>query len=363
MVINMNGILKMNYFSQHEAGRHSGQAIRNQFGAQRGTLYLAVGAALAASALVVRQRTREAERDNPPLGNFIEVDGIRLHYVGRGEGQPLVLLHGDGSMIQDFESSGLIDIAARNYRVIVFDRPGYGYSERPRSTLWTPQAQAELLHHALHRLGVERPIVVGHSWGTLVAIALALQSPDYVKSLVLLSGYYYPTARMDVALMSPPAIPIIGDLLRYTISPLIGRMIWPAMKRRIFSPAPVPERFSSGFPVWMNLRPSQMRATAADSALMIPAAYSLRNRYRELAMPVAIMAGDSDRHADMHVHSETLHQELPHSTLHVVRGGGHMIHHLVPEEIMQVVEQTVQAGSAKQRQADRNIFPSSAQVH
>ncbi|HEY0571666.1 MAG TPA: alpha/beta hydrolase, partial [Enterovirga sp.] len=81
---------------------------------------------MAVSAIVNRARAGKAERENPPIGAFIEVDGVRLHYVERGQGQPLVLLHGNGSMIQDFDSSGLIDMAAEKYRVIVFDRPGFG---------------------------------------------------------------------------------------------------------------------------------------------------------------------------------------------------------------------------------------------
>ena len=98
----------------------------------------AVGvAALAISALVNRRLTKDAERRNPPQGQFLEIDGVRLHYVERGKGEPLVLLHGNGSMIQDFESSGLLDKAAKKYRVIVFDRPGYGHSRRPRGTLWS----------------------------------------------------------------------------------------------------------------------------------------------------------------------------------------------------------------------------------
>jgi hypothetical protein len=78
---------------------------------------------LAAMAMVNRHLAKKAERDNPADGRFLDVDGVRLHYVERGSGDPLVLLHGNGSMIEDFESSGLIDLAAENYRVIVFDRP------------------------------------------------------------------------------------------------------------------------------------------------------------------------------------------------------------------------------------------------
>ena len=81
---------------------------------------------VAATAIVNRQFAKKAQRDNPPQGRFIDVDGVRLNYVERGNGRPLVLFHGNGSMIQDFQSSGLIDLAAENYKVIVFDRQGFG---------------------------------------------------------------------------------------------------------------------------------------------------------------------------------------------------------------------------------------------
>ena len=108
-------------------------------------------AILAGTAVVNRHFARKAQRDNPPQGGFIDVDGVRLHYVERGSGRPLVLFHGNGSMIQDFQSSGLIDLAAEKYRVIVFDRPGFGHSLRPRNVVWSPEAQADLFRKALDR--------------------------------------------------------------------------------------------------------------------------------------------------------------------------------------------------------------------
>jgi pimeloyl-ACP methyl ester carboxylesterase len=293
--------------------------------------------ALAGSALLVQRRTRQAERANPPQGQFIDVEGVRLHYLERGEGEPLVLLHGNGTLSRELDISGLIDLAADRYRVIAFDRPGYGHSTRPRGRLWTPRAQARLLHEALRRLGVERPVVLGHSWGTQVAVAYALEFPSQLRSLVLLSGYYYPTFRFDVPLLSPPEIPLIGDVLRYTISPWIGRLIWPLMLKRIFGPAPVPPRFNA-FPVWMTLRPSQLRAAAVEAALMIPDALALRERYRNLDLPVMIMAGEADRHVDARQQSARLHTELPRSNLRLVPGVGHMIHHSVPRQVMEAID-------------------------
>jgi alpha-beta hydrolase superfamily lysophospholipase len=133
---------------------------------------------LAAAALVNRQLAKNAERDNPPGGTFIEIDGVRLHYLERGAGDALVLLHGNGSMIQDFEASELLQLASQNYRVIAFDRPGFGHTNRPSGVVWTPEAQAEIIHKALGKLGVSMPVVLGHSWGASVAVALGLRYPN-----------------------------------------------------------------------------------------------------------------------------------------------------------------------------------------
>lgn len=293
-------------------------------------------ATLAAMALANRFLAKKAERENPPTGHFVTVEGVRVHYVDRGKGTPLVLLHGNGSMVQDFQSSGLIDVAAQNYRVIAFDRPGFGHSERPRDTVWTPEAQADLIHAALQKIGVPRALILGHSWGTLVALALAINYPRSVRSLILASGYYYPTARMDVLMLSAPALPVIGDVLSHTISPMVSRLLWPLILRKIFGPSPVPSKFKS-FPKEMAFRPSQIRASAAESAFMIPGASDLQEAYGKLKMPVAIIAGAGDRliGPEQSVH---LHRDISQSTLHCVPGSGHMVHQTSTAQIMSAIE-------------------------
>jgi pimeloyl-ACP methyl ester carboxylesterase len=295
-------------------------------------------AALAAIAVVNRHLAKKAEHDNPPAGSFLELNGVRLHYVERGSGEPLVLLHGNGSMIQDFESSGLIDLAAKNYRVIVFDRPGFGHSDRPRNVVWTPDAQAELIKHALARLGVSNAIVLGHSWGASVAVALALKYPDLVRGLVLASGYYFPTARPDVVAMSAPSLPLIGDILSYTLSPLISRAMWPMMMTKIFGPRSVPKKFEA-FPKEMALRPSQIRASAAESALMIPDAFRFRNQYADLKMPVVIIAGEQDRLIDIDTQSARLHSDISQSSFNRVAGNGHMIQQTATDQEMSAIRE------------------------
>jgi pimeloyl-ACP methyl ester carboxylesterase len=298
---------------------------------------------LVACALVNQHLAKTAQEKNPPIGHFLEIDGVRLHYVERGQGHPLLLLHGNGSMIQDFESSGLITLAAKNHRVIVFDRPGYGYSERPRGTVWSPGAQAALIYHALERLGVSRATVLGHSWGAAVAIALALKHPELVTGLVLASGYYYPTARGDVVAQSGPAVPIIGDIMSHTLAPLISRAMWGISIASMFGPKSVPAKFS-GFPKEMALRPSHIRAGAGESAMMIPDAFAFQGDYARLKMPVVILAGEGDRIVDVE-QSTRLHRQIAHSTLHRLPGAGHMVHQTETDEVMFAVNEASRVGN------------------
>jgi pimeloyl-ACP methyl ester carboxylesterase len=302
----------------------------------RAQLQLGAAATLAAAAFV-HQRAWQAERANPPVGRFIEVDGVRLHYLERGEGPPLVMLHENGSMIQELTLSGLFDLTAARYRVIVLDRPGYGHSERPRAKWWGPQLQAAMLRKLLALIGVEQPILFGHGFGAMIAAAFALAYPTSARAVVLASGYYFPTGRLDVPLMALPAIPVIGDLLRHTISPLIARLMWPHMLKRVFSPAPVP-RYFERFPMWMALRPSQLRASAEESALLLPSALSLQRRYSEMETPTVIVAGAQDRYVAQERHSLRLSTMIRSSTLVVSPRAGHMVHHVDPRRVLQAIE-------------------------
>jgi pimeloyl-ACP methyl ester carboxylesterase len=306
------------------------------------TVAAATVALLASAALLNNYLAKKAQRDHPPAGRFLEANGVRLHYVERGRGDAVVLLHGNGSMIQDFESSGLVDLVAKDHRAIVFDRPGFGHSDRPRNVVWTPDAQAEVIELALAQLGVSNAIVLGHSWGASVAVAMALRNPGLLRGLVLASGYYYPTFKPEVAALATPSLPLIGDILSHTLSPLMSRVMWPVMMSKIFGPRSVPEKFK-GFPKEMALRPSQIRASAAETGLMIPDAFAQRHRYAEVKMPVAIVAGDGDKLIDIESQSARLHGDISQSSFRRIAGEGHMIQQTATDQVMSAISEVARA--------------------
>lgn len=195
-------------------------------------------------------------------------------------------MHGNGSSAEDFEISGILREAAKKYRVIAFDRPGFGRSTRPRGTYWTPAAQADLVDVTLKQLGVSRYLVLGHSWGASVALQCALRHPTSVAGAVLVSGYYYPTPRFDAVLAALPAVPMLGSVFRHTLMPLLVRLTWPLAMQKIFGPAPVSTVFTSAMRELAS-RPSQLRSISAESGLLVPSAL-FGSSYKELSVAVGL---------------------------------------------------------------------------
>jgi pimeloyl-ACP methyl ester carboxylesterase len=189
-----------------------------------------------------------------------------------------------------------------------------------------------------------------------VAVALALRYPRLVEALVLVSGYYYPTPRPDVLALGLPAIPLLGSIIRYSISPIVSRLMWPQVVKKLFSPQREPAKFKQ-FPKEMTFRPSQVRAAAAESALMVPAAYSSSARYGELKMPVVIVVGEEDQLVDIEKQSARLHHEVPQSAMHRIPRAGHMVHQTATEKVMGAINEAAQA-----RTSEPNSFRQPADV-
>ena len=328
---------------------------------------IGMAASLAVCALVVQWKTRQAERALRPKGRFVIVSGVRLHYLQYGADdaeQTLVLLHGEGSMAEEMELSGLVQQAALSYRVIVFDRPGHGHSDSPPGDGFRPEAQADLIQAALAKCDVQRPVLLGHGFGALVALTLGLRHPQSVSSLVLVSGCYFPSVRLDVPLRAMPALPLLGTLMRHTVGPLLGRLLWPLAVRRAFAPAPVTQAFKQRYPAWMSLRPSQLHASAAESAQTIAAARRLQQQYGELQLPAVVVAGAQDRQVSAIAQSRRLYRTVGNGRLRLIDGAGHMPHHVAAGEVMAAVHKaaamanrppTTFSAQRRRQQSKRNL--------
>lgn len=298
------------------------------------------------SAALVQYLARRAVSRRRVIGEQHQLGGQTVQIVDRGNGPCVVVLHGNGSMLEDLSCSGLLDQLAEGHRVIALDRPGFGGTTRDPSGAWTPDREADTLTEILRGVGVDRYVVVAHSWATLVALAHALKHPSSVEGLVLLSGCYYSTVRLDTALQTPASLPIIGNMLRHTVLPLIAWLAAPLAFRKMFKPQPVPQRFKDRYPVGMAARPSQLKSTADDTVSMPSAAHALSAHYGQVTIPVHIIAGAEDAIVSTADQSERLHEALASSSIEVLGGVGHMTHHARPDLVVRAVEQMTAKFSA-----------------
>ena len=165
---------------------------------------------------------QEINEDYSPIGNFISVEDIKLHYIREGYGRSVVLLHGRDGALQEYKFSFFDQLAEKN-DVIAFDRPGYGYSEWLEDEKLSLEVQARLINRALEKLNIENPLLVGHSYGGAVVLQYLLDYQEKVSSVVLLAPVSYMEDPPDGSLFLFPNIPVLGPILTHTILMPVGK--------------------------------------------------------------------------------------------------------------------------------------------
>ncbi len=300
------------------------------------TVCLVASAPLALSALYGRWRTRNAERLYPPVGAFVEVEGALIHYVRKGVGPGVVLLHGSDGFLQDFPSD-LVDTLAAQFEVIALDRPGHGYSDGPKGEAALPVTQVRLILGALNELGIERAIWVGHSWGGLLAMIAAIEQPDAVSALVLLAPWIYPPRSMPPVLLSIFRIPLIGTITAACIVPLIKKPLIKSTLKRAFSPEPAPPTFvERAERLWLR-RPRQIQVFALESIFDRRELRKFSPGYSDILAPITVLVGDQDQIVPSTEHAERLRAARPSTELIVLPHTGHEIPHTRPLAVVEAV--------------------------
>jgi pimeloyl-ACP methyl ester carboxylesterase len=271
----------------------------------------------------------QVETNMPPRGKFIDIDGVRLHYIDKGSGPPLLLIHGLAGQVLNFTHS-LLGRLTHDFRFVILDRPGSGYSLRPDETLAPLTAQARIISRFCQTLGLERPVIVGHSLGGAIALALALalalSHPEQVGALALIA----PVTHQPESVPPPfDGLSIGSPLLRRLIAWTVATPLAIANRERalttLFGPQPVPADFATRGGGLLSLRPrafigASMDVTAAEQDLAgMPA------RYKDITMPVGILYGTEDRILDPALHAQGFVTKVPGTDLELIEGAGHML--------------------------------------
>lgn len=271
----------------------------------------------------------------PPTGDFVTVNGLRLHYESSGAGPDLVLIHGASGSLRDM-TFGLRDRLVDRYRVTVVDRPGLGHSDALAEVSLVAQARA--IKAGLSQIGVTDPIVVGQSYGGAVALAWALEGGP--RALVLVSaasmpwpGYLDPWYRLtSTAVGRWLAIPLA--------SAFVPKTYVTAATASVFAPSPVPE----GYEDWLGIPLSLRRDTLATNTLQINSLraelVTMEPRYPGLVLPVELIHGSADTIVPLAIHSGPISTLLPNARLTVIEGAGHMPHHSHIDAVIAAIDRT-----------------------
>ena len=283
-------------------------------------------------------------RTHPPCGRRIGVDGLRQHVVelgplhGDAGGTPLVLLHGAGCNLEDMRLALGETLAAR-HRVLLVDRPGQGWSEGRGRGLNSPAVQAAVLRELLDRLGDERAVLVGHSWGGALALAFALDHPHRTAGLVLLAPPTHPQLRRRMTrLYRMLATPLAGWLFAHTLALPLAAATFGAGIRAAFAPQLPPPHYLKRSAAFLLLRPAVFLANVRDMADLRGFLLHQARRYHELAAPIVIIQGDRDSVVASERHAKALAAAAPQAKLIVLPGIGHMPHHAATDRVLAEIE-------------------------
>lgn len=280
----------------------------------------------------------DAERAYPPLGRIVEVDGLPVHAFekGSGEGPPLVLLHGASVNLRDW-SHALMDRLARGRRVVAMDRPGFGYSKRGPGA-WPPARQAAHLRAAVRRLGIERPVVIGHSWGGAVAVAWGLDFPEDVTGVIPVSGATMPWGGAATVFQTLGVGRLGVDYYQAKLSREAEDGSVEAFVARAFRPQVPPPGYVAYVGAPLSLRADTLEANAQDLASLHLALRKMAPRYPQMAVPVESVHGARDWLLGPDQHVRDFAELVPDIRTAIAPGVGHMAHHARPDLLVAAVE-------------------------
>jgi pimeloyl-ACP methyl ester carboxylesterase len=308
------------------------------------TTLIVVVAVLCVGAVVTVIGARAIAWRHPPRGRFVDAGGYPQHIVelgNTGNGPPVVLLHGAGANLEEMNLALGARLAAR-HRVILVDRPGFGFSGRKRGES-SPSYQAGVLRDIFDRLGIDRAILVGHSWGGTLALTFALDFPRRVAGLVLIAPATHPGVWSLSAVNSALATPFGSFFARTLALPFGALLMWPG-SRAAFLPQAIPPRYVKNSAAMLVLRPPTLMNNWADVGCLEAALAQQAGRYGALNVPTIVLNGDKDFLVPPEQHALKLAAAAPCVTVNVLPGFGHMLHHAAADRIAAAVAQLA-AGS------------------
>ncbi|MEZ5946419.1 MAG: alpha/beta hydrolase [Hyphomonas sp.] len=290
--------------------------------------------------------TARVEKAHPAEGHMVPVNGYDVHVIEAGTaGPPVLMIHGASANAREF-SWTLAPRLDGDFRVLMADRPGHGYSARPPGSE-TLAVQAAQMAGVLDALAPgEKAVVVGHSFGGAVALRLALDRPDLVQGLVLLAPVTHDWGNDGHAWYNQyAAAPLVGPVFSQLV-PLVGPAQVEAGIGSVFDPAPAPEGYYDKSGIGLLFRPPAFRANARDVRRLDTELAAQSERYGELQMPIVVFSGSKDTVITPKKHVARLKQQVP-LELVILPDEGHMPHHAHGADVADTIRRLASGGETR----------------
>ena len=284
--------------------------------------------------------TAKWEKAHPPTGKFATINGQKIHYLDlpgpalRPGGKPLptaLLVHGASANFLDMKMA-MGDRLSQERRVILIDRPGHGYSERPKNG-YLLDVQTALIHGLLEEIGVQDPIVIGQSYGGAFTLNYALNYPDDISGLMILAGVSHPWPGGVASHYSAGASNGLGTLLRWTLFPFLGATKGPEYSASTFWPLEPPKDYHNKAAIGLLFRPHEFKNNALDITHLLSEVKAMENRYSSIKVPVKILTGTHDTTVSPTIHARTLSEQIPGAEFAFVPYTGHTLQHSAAKQI------------------------------
>ncbi|MFC5584399.1 alpha/beta fold hydrolase [Nitratireductor kimnyeongensis] len=269
---------------------------------------------------------RGQERSDNGRGRRVDIGGYSLNSLrllaDRPDLPPLVFIHGASTSLLDPLYAFRSALEGRAHLLFI-DRPGHGLSDRGPGKNILPDAQGGAIARVMEARGIDRAIIIGHSYGGAVAAAMALDHPERVIGTLFLAPALYPWPGGVAWYYNVARTRMLGAAFCRLVVPWAGRLAVKAAARGVFSPDPMPDDYLEATRALEAVAPAAFRHNAREISALLAWTERTYPRYRAIETPSVIITGTKDDIVSPALHSHRLARELPHAELIAVDGLGH----------------------------------------
>ncbi len=302
-------------------------------------------------------KARQFEQAFPNIGELTDIGGYRMNalHIPRPDTADLpaiVFIHGASGNLLDQTGAFLRPLQGRAEMLFV-DRPGHGYSERGGPENAVPSGQAAAIARLMEKRGIEKAIIVGHSFGGAIAAAFGVHHPEKTAGLLFLAPATHPWPGGVDWYYHAATAPLFGWLFNHALVVPMGLRRLEQGTMNVFRPNVRPADYIASTGPSLVLRPGTFHNNATDFTRLLGYLKAESHRYREITAPTVIMTGDSDDIVWEHLHSQGLARDIASSELVTIRGVGHKPDYLATDVAIAALEKI--AGMPRDLQAAARI--------